>query len=66
MGCMAKNHCHVMAILMRIFITFDVRHDDKRYRVSQRIKCSLEIHFFSIVSFLNDLKFYDGEQNKLS
>ena len=50
--------------------TFDVRHDVrhnvKHYRASQGITGPLKMQFFSIISFLNDLKFYDEERNKLS
>ena len=41
--------------------TFDVRHDTKHYRVSQG-----KMRFFSIISFLNDSKFYDEERSELS
>ena len=40
---------------------FNVRHDAKRYRVSQGIIVSWKMYFFSIISFLNDSKFYDEE-----
>ena len=42
--------------------TFDVRHNAKRYRVSQGIIVSLKMYFFSIISFLNDSKFYNEER----
>ena len=45
---------------------FDVRHDAKRYRVSQGIIGSWKMYFFSIIFFLNDSKFYDEERSKLS
>ena len=46
--------------------TFDVRHAAKGYRVSQGITGSWKMQFFSIMSFLNDSKFYDEERNELS
>ena len=48
--------------------TFNVRHDAERYRVSQVItgSASWKMQFFSIISFLNDSKFYDEERNELS
>ena len=46
--------------------TFDVRHDAKHYRASQGITDPLKMQFFSLISFLNDSKFYDKEWNKLS
>ena len=41
--------------------TFDVRHDDKHYynRASQGITGPMKMQFFSIISFLNDSKFYE-------
>ena len=45
---------------------FDVRPDVKHYRVSQGITGPWKMQFFSIISFLNDLKFYDEERNKIS
>ena len=46
--------------------TFDVGHYAKRYWVSQGITGSCKMHFFSIISILNDSKFYDEERNELS
>ena len=46
--------------------TFDVRHDAKGYRASQGITDSWKMQLFRNISFLNDLKFYDEERNKLS
>ena len=46
--------------------TFDVRHDAKRHRVSQRITGSWKMQYFSIMSFLNDSKLYDEERKELS
>ena len=45
---------------------FDVRHDAKHNRDSKGITGPLKKQFFSIISFLNDLKFYDEERNELS
>ena len=45
---------------------FDVRHDAKQYRASQGITGPRKMHFFNIISFLNDSKFYDEERNELS
>ena len=39
--------------------TFNVVHDEKWYRVSQGITGSWKMQFFSIISFLNDLRLYD-------
>ena len=39
--------------------TFDVKHDAKHYRESQGITGPLKMQFFSIISFLNDSKFYE-------
>ena len=46
--------------------TFDVRHDAKNYRASQGIAGPMKMQFSSMISFLNDLKFYDEERNELS
>ena len=46
--------------------TLDVRHDAKHYRASEGITGPIKIQFFSIISFLNESKFYDEEQNELS
>ena len=46
--------------------TSDVRHDAKHYRASQGKTGPLKMQFFSIISFLNDSKFYDEERNELS
>ena len=46
--------------------TCDVRHDAKQYRASQGITGTMNMQFFSMISFLNDSKFYDEERNKLS
>ena len=46
--------------------TLVVRHDAKHYRALQGITDPLEMQFFSIISFLNDSKFYDEERNELS
>ena len=46
--------------------SFDVRHDAKHYRASQGITGPKKKQFFSIISFLNDSKFYDEERNELS
>ena len=45
---------------------FDVRHAAKCYRVSQGIIGSWKMYFFSIISLLNEWKFYDEERNELS
>ena len=39
--------------------TFEVRHDAKRYRVSQVITSLWKMQCFSIISILKDSKFYD-------
>ena len=44
----------------------NVRHDAKRYIVSQEIIGSWKMQYFSIISFLNDSKLYDEERNELS
>ena len=46
--------------------TLDVRHDAKQYRALQGITGPIKMHFFSIISLLNDSKFYDEERNILS
>ena len=46
--------------------TFDVRQDAKHNRVAQGIIGPWRKQLFSIISFLNDSKFYDEERNKLS
>ena len=46
--------------------TFDDRHDANRYRVSQGIVGSWRMHFFSVISTLNDSKFYGGVWNELA
>ena len=45
---------------------FDIRHNAKCYRVSQEITGSWKMQFFSIIFFLNDLKLYVEQPNKLS
>ena len=57
-GCFQSKHNCVK--------TVNVRHDAKCYRVTQGTVGSWKMHFFRIISFLNDSKFYDEEQNKLS
>ena len=46
--------------------TFDVRHDAKLLRASQWMTDPYQMQFFSIISFLNDSKFFDEKLNKLS
>ena len=44
--------------------TFDIRHDAKHYRASQTITGPMKMQFSSIISFVNDSKFYDEERNE--
>ena len=46
--------------------TFNVRHDAEHYRASRGITGPMKMEFLSMISFLNDSKFYDEERNELS
>ena len=46
--------------------TFDVGHDAKYYRASQGVTSPMKKQFFSMISFLNNLKFYNEELYELS
>ena len=46
--------------------TFDIRQDVKHNYASQGITGPTKMQFFSMISFLNDSKFYDEERNELS